>query len=218
LASGAFVAAGQDFRVQQARLLGDGRLEVTFPTELNAYNRLLMGNSLGSVSVPVEVSKAGKLTTRQPVSGNLAFFRVQRVPNGQSLDTDSDGIADTYELNLSGLLDPLEPLDAIRDPDGNGKSFLQEYQDSLGIKPDPAFIAETSPMPGEDGVSVTRETVAYFSAPLGPTATLSVDKFWAEFGGRKILFVWETIERDMRVFVGSDALSLPMANGKVAHG
>ena len=38
------------------------------------------------------------------------------------------------------------------------------------------------------------------------------------FGGRKILFVWETIERDMRVFVGSDALILPMANGKVAHG
>ena len=38
------------------------------------------------------------------------------------------------------------------------------------------------------------------------------------FGGRKILFVWETIERDMRVFVGSDGLSLPMANGKVAHG
>lgn len=38
------------------------------------------------------------------------------------------------------------------------------------------------------------------------------------FGGRKILFVWETIERDMRVFAGSDSLSLPMANGKVAHG
>ena len=38
------------------------------------------------------------------------------------------------------------------------------------------------------------------------------------FGGRKILFIWETIERDMRVFVGSDSLSLPMANGKVAHG
>lgn len=38
------------------------------------------------------------------------------------------------------------------------------------------------------------------------------------FGGRKILFVWETIERDMRVLTGVDALNLPMANGKVAHG
>ncbi len=187
LIGGAIAAMGQDFRVQQARLLADGRLEVTFPTELGAYNRLLMGNSLGSVSVPVEVSKAGTLVTRQPVLGNLAFFRVQRIPNGQSLDTDADGIADTYELNLTGLLDPMDPLDATRDPDGNGKSFLQEYLDSLGVKPDPAFITETSPMAGEDGVSVTRETVAYFSDPLAPTATLSVDQFWAEFGGRKVL-------------------------------
>lgn len=37
------------------------------------------------------------------------------------------------------------------------------------------------------------------------------------FGGPKILFVWEAMERDMRMFVSSDALSLRMANGKVAQ-
>lgn len=41
------------------------------------------------------------------------------------------------------------------------------------------------------------------------------------FGGRKILFVWETIERDMKVAstltpVGLNAI--PMANGAVLHG
>ena len=41
------------------------------------------------------------------------------------------------------------------------------------------------------------------------------------FGGRKILFVWETIERDMKVAstvlpVGMNAI--PMANGAVLHG
>ncbi len=41
------------------------------------------------------------------------------------------------------------------------------------------------------------------------------------FGGRKILFVWETIERDMKVAstlapVGMSAI--PMANGAVLHG
>lgn len=187
LAASIVATYAQDFRVQGARLLNDGRLEVTFPTELGSYNRLLMGNSPGTISVPVELGKAGRLTTRLPVAGNLAFFRVERVPNGQSLDTDADGIADVYELNLAGLLDPLEPLDAQRDPDGNGKTHLQEYLDSLGVKPEPSFISETSPMAGEDGVSVTRETIAYFSAALSPTTTLSVDKFWAEFGGRKIL-------------------------------
>ena len=36
------------------------------------------------------------------------------------------------------------------------------------------------------------------------------------FGGRKILYIWESIERDMRV-IGS-TLSIPMANGDVCHG
>ena len=34
------------------------------------------------------------------------------------------------------------------------------------------------------------------------------------FGGRKILFVWEAIERDMRVASVSDPIGLPMANGR----
>lgn len=38
------------------------------------------------------------------------------------------------------------------------------------------------------------------------------------FGGRKILFVWEAIERDMRSTVGIDRVGIPMANGGVAHG
>jgi len=38
------------------------------------------------------------------------------------------------------------------------------------------------------------------------------------FGGRKILFVWENIERDMRSVATVDRISIPMANGAVAHG
>lgn len=41
------------------------------------------------------------------------------------------------------------------------------------------------------------------------------------FGGRKILFVWESIERDMKVptFRGTSVADLiPMANGGVIHG
>ena len=41
------------------------------------------------------------------------------------------------------------------------------------------------------------------------------------FGGRKILFVWESIERDMKMptFRGASAADLiPMANGGVIHG
>lgn len=38
------------------------------------------------------------------------------------------------------------------------------------------------------------------------------------FGGRKILFVWEAIERDMRVVSIADTIGLPMANGTLLHG
>lgn len=38
------------------------------------------------------------------------------------------------------------------------------------------------------------------------------------FGGRKILFVWEVIERDMRAMASVDGMAIPMANGGVMHG
>lgn len=41
------------------------------------------------------------------------------------------------------------------------------------------------------------------------------------FGGRKILFVWETIERDMKVASFQQPIgvsAIPMANGAVLHG
>lgn len=41
------------------------------------------------------------------------------------------------------------------------------------------------------------------------------------FGGRKILFVWETIERDMKTASMHNPLAMaaiPMANGGVLHG
>jgi hypothetical protein len=38
------------------------------------------------------------------------------------------------------------------------------------------------------------------------------------FGGRKILYLWENIERDMRMVTGIDRVAIPMANGGVVHG
>ena len=38
------------------------------------------------------------------------------------------------------------------------------------------------------------------------------------FGGRKILFVWETICRDIGIQSSVDHSSIPMANGGVLHG
>lgn len=36
------------------------------------------------------------------------------------------------------------------------------------------------------------------------------------FGGRKILYIWESIERDMKT--KGSSLAIPMANGEVCYG
>ena len=38
------------------------------------------------------------------------------------------------------------------------------------------------------------------------------------FGGRKILYVWEQIERDMALPVSGNDFAIPMANGGLCHG
>jgi hypothetical protein len=40
--------------------------------------------------------------------------------------------------------------------------------------------------------------------------------YFRPFGGRKILYIWEAIERDMKLTAG--AWAIPMANGRVCHG
>jgi hypothetical protein len=39
--------------------------------------------------------------------------------------------------------------------------------------------------------------------------------YFRPFGGRKILYIWESIERDMKL--ANDAIAIPMANGGVCH-
>lgn len=42
--------------------------------------------------------------------------------------------------------------------------------------------------------------------------------YFRPFGGRKILYIWEAIERDMRQAAANDMAAIPMANGGVCHG
>lgn len=43
--------------------------------------------------------------------------------------------------------------------------------------------------------------------------------YFRPFGGRKILFLWETIERDMQKrLVAADDLAIPLASGQLCHG
>jgi len=42
--------------------------------------------------------------------------------------------------------------------------------------------------------------------------------YFRPFGGRKILYIWETIEKDMFNQSKTNELMIPMANGGICHG
>jgi hypothetical protein len=48
-------------------------------------------------------------------------------------------------------------------------------------------ITEISPLDGETGVAVTRETIIHFSAPLSADTVLTPQDFYAGYGGRRLL-------------------------------
>lgn len=52
---------------------------------------------------------------------------------------------------------------------------------------------------------------------LKDSVLLEGKHYFRPFGGRKILYIWETIQRDM-FETANDTLSIPMANGGIGRG
>ena len=53
---------------------------------------------------------------------------------------------------------------------------------------------------------------------LKDSVLLEGTHYFRPFGGRKILYLWEAIERDMRKMQSAEKTCIPMANGGVVHG
>ena len=53
---------------------------------------------------------------------------------------------------------------------------------------------------------------------LKDSVLLEGTHYFRPFGGRKILFIWESIERDMLNFPKNESLAVSMANGGVCRG
>jgi len=54
---------------------------------------------------------------------------------------------------------------------------------------------------------------------LKDSVLLEGTHYFRPFGGRKILFLWEAIERDMQKrLVAAEALAIPLASGQLCHG
>lgn len=115
-------------------------------------------------------------------------------------DLDGDGVATVRDLVLlRGHMNKTQPLSEEKavladlnkdgfvnqsDVDELVKEILQtRTPETLPL----ATVRESSPASGEGDVALTRETIMHFSIPLSPGAALDTTKFYASFGGRKIL-------------------------------
>lgn len=52
---------------------------------------------------------------------------------------------------------------------------------------------------------------------LKDSVLLEGKHYFRPFGGRKILYIWEAIEKDMRI-ASPSSIAIPMASGAVCHG
>ena len=181
------VAVAQPFGITDIRREAGGAVEVGLQGRAEAYYILQRGIALPDINlaVAVKLGAADPMMLRDGTAlADTAFYRVIELALIAPRDTDGDGMDDVYELERPGQLDPLDPRDALLDPDGNGLTFLQEYERDRGTV---TRVFRTSPASGEAGVAVTRETVLYFDRPLAAGTVLGRTNLFASFGGRDLL-------------------------------
>ena len=224
-----------DWSVTEVLVPADGRVSVQFPSQADSYYILYRGDRVTEIRQPTQLQlgapASGVLVDLSGTASREAqFYRVDQVLRSAPRDVDGDGLDDVYELTQSGRLDPLDARDAATDPDGDGRTVLEEFRDGT----DP-FVAEevltqfsSSPADGESEVAVTRETVLRFSRPLGEAAALTSNTLFASFSGRRILsrtelssdrrtatlFYLEPLPGGARIRVSVDGSALPDTEGE----
>lgn len=163
LATGSLLAA-EPVRITGAGLTAQNQLRIEHTANAASYYILYRGNHPSRITLPVDLKEttgtSGTLTDASPPAPE-AFYRVREVASSAPLDTDGDGTDDLAEL-LAGT-DPLR---------------------SSALAP---TAYTTSPVNGELGVAVTRETILRFSNPLSADAVLQRDDLFAEVAGRRLL-------------------------------
>jgi hypothetical protein len=112
-----------------------GLLSFQHATRSDSYYVLYYRSNLYAVEEPnaLRLGTGGDLTWGKFLSGAQGaatvqgYFRVREVPTASPLDLDGDGMDDIFERGYPGVLNPLDPLDAQKDPDRDGDSNLKEY-------------------------------------------------------------------------------------------
>ncbi|MCC7373741.1 MAG: Ig-like domain-containing protein [Verrucomicrobiales bacterium] len=128
-----------------------------------------MASTVSTLTIAAQ-SNGGGVRLRFPVVAGLVLEQTEAIPNGSWTDV-------PFAATPGAEVQVLElPASAVA-------RFFRLRLPAAGV----TTITETSPLEGEAGVAVTRETRLYFSGPLAVDATLDTGTLYATFGGRRVL-------------------------------
>lgn len=142
----------------------NGKGQVTVAPAQDKYFVLQRSSNLKTfVGVDVARGREPILEISEAATARLGFFRVEEASVYAPRDTDRDGMDDLYELDHPETLNPVDPTDAGKDPDGNKKTNLQEYRERYGITlgqfPEQSISREVSIFAAGTGTNIGREIV-----------------------------------------------------------
>ena len=103
------------------------------------------------------------------------------LPDCVDPDDDGDGMPDTCEVDNG--LDPLDPADAILDPDGDGRTNLQECLDETDVAVYEGPSAPINTLPVEGGISALESpelVIVNSVSPVGDTLTYTFEVYLDE--------------------------------------
>lgn len=147
-----------------------------------------IGRSLSQLTILLAIATGS-------AEGVEPALKVQSLPEGR-VQISWTSTASSFVLEHSGTLQAPIPWQAVGETvqtvgDRNVVEMMPENQARFfRLREDvPALVGvvETSPRFGETGVSVTREAVFRFNAPLAPDSLLTGAGLFAEYGGRQLL-------------------------------
>lgn len=169
----------------------EGLVQLRAPARPSWYYTLQASRDLATF-YPLAIASGESEPTWElaiPTGPGSEFFRLRAVSIYAPEDTDGDGINDVYELAHEPLLSPLEPTDAAMDPDGDGRTLLEDYQTlfNYGIKVLQVFSREASVfnlgLSFADFDTISRE-VALFNFGSPPARVEAVSSEVSVFNGQ----------------------------------
>lgn len=134
--------SGQDLQITEAAFQPNGHFQVRLASDGDHYYRLLRSAQPDTAFTACDIQLSGGasslLQDQAPLTA-AGFYQVEEIALSAPSDSDGDGMPDTYELNHRPALSPLNPADALEDPDGDGRTNQSEYlgnTDPLQAEPD----------------------------------------------------------------------------------